>query len=593
MAHSESLKNGTRYKSALWPSLLLSLLLVSAGCDQSEKQEEPSVKSQAGSVSNVNQEPGANRQPDSATKPLTDLESLVAPIALYPDALLAEILVASTYPLEVVQAARWLETNPDPLSLNGKNWDASVMRLATVPDVIGMMNKHIEWTTQLGDTFLVKPAELMDAIQTLRKRAKDAGFLKDTPEQKVSQQIVPAVITDNSQPDQGVASTRPITAPKTSSGREVITIQPMKEDTLYVPQYNPEVVYQAPLAPPPATIVNNYYGGNTTTAPAYYPVSNTTDTMLTFATGALVGGLLTWGIMEWAHHDDYYVGHYYGNSVCHHGDCWHGGGYRGDINYNKNVNINISDNEFNRGIFKQNNLKPSRLPETWRPDPVHRRGQDFPPGMKNIIEKPNHPALAGQRPSTLQALPASARGLIDTNKGLNADKPKLPSDRRLSSTEIRDRLAQKPGSNDKLQSKQSRLPQTKEGISKNATKSLRENALQSLKTPGQVSKLESKRGLKSRKPIATKRPEVKKPQTSKPKSAIRPSAKPQTTKNNPYKRPKTITKSRPLATKPNAFENTRNAEIARNSSKRGATSRNPLSAGSGKRSGGRGAGLRR
>jgi len=184
------------------------------------------------------------------------------------------------------------------------------MRLASVPTVLKMMNDHLDWTTQLGDAFLAKPAEVMAVIQALRKRAMDAGYLKDTPEQQIDARTVST--------EQTAAAATPAVLTK-----EVITIKPAKSDTIYVPQYNPEVVYQAPMAPPPtgypATTVVNVNAG--TSAPSYYPATTTTtsnDSWVNFATGTVVGGLLTWGIMEWADDDDwdgYYVGHYHGNTV--------------------------------------------------------------------------------------------------------------------------------------------------------------------------------------------------------------------------------------------------------------------------------------
>ncbi|MGZ8213817.1 MAG: DUF3300 domain-containing protein [Methylosarcina sp.] len=239
----------------------------------------------------------AQSTPAPAAKPLTDLESLVAPIALYSDPLLAELLVASTYPLEVVQAARWLETNPDLATLSSKDWEASIMRLASVPLVIKTMNDHLDWTTQLGDAFLAKPAEIRDAIQKLRKRAVDAGFLKDTPEQKVAAQTVSVEQADEA----ATAVATPAVLKK-----EVITIAPAKSDTVYVPQYNPEVVYQAPLVPPPTTgypastavNVNPAAASPPSYYPTYYPApatttTSTSDSWVNFASGAVVGGLLT------------------------------------------------------------------------------------------------------------------------------------------------------------------------------------------------------------------------------------------------------------------------------------------------------------
>ena len=342
MTHSKPPTDRYCRNFALIRAMLIALALLPAGCNKDEQQASKTPPVQLPAEQSVQPATAATGStpvqpvPVAAAKPLTDLESLVAPIALYPDPLLAELLVASTYPLEVVQAARWLETKPDPATLSSKEWDASVMRLAAVPDVIKMMNDHLDWTTQLGDTFLAKPVEVMDTIQKLRKRAADSGFLKDSPEQKVTAKTVsveqPAegawVSDDSSAPSSGAT----IKGTPAVLQKEVITIEPAKADTVYVPQYNPETVYQAPLAPPASTVVNV----NQTAAPApvgyypsYYPATTAAaNPALTFGAGAVVGGLLTWGIMSWANNNDdyYHVGHYYGNTVCRNGNCWHGGG---------------------------------------------------------------------------------------------------------------------------------------------------------------------------------------------------------------------------------------------------------------------------
>ena len=383
-------RNGRRDK--VFRTLLLALVIFPTGCKEEKQANEtpaqpPAATQSATSVAAVpvSAMPTQTLPVAATPKPLNDLESLVAPIALYPDPLLAELLVAATYPLEVVQAQRWLDTKPDLATLNSKDWDASVMRLTTVPTVIKMMNDHLDWTTQLGDTFLAKPVEVMDSIQALRKRAKDAGFLKDTPEQKVSTQTVSL-----DQP----AETDAVKAVPAVMKKEVISIAPAKADTIYVPQYNPETVYQAPLTAPSTAVATptNYY-------PTYYPApatstTSSTESMLTFGAGALVGGLLTWGIMEWADDDDdwddhYHVNHYYGDSVCHNGNCWHGGGYYGDRgNVNVNKDVNISGNEINidnGGHFNQNNLRPSQRPAGWRPNPKHRRGQAYPEAVQKRL----------------------------------------------------------------------------------------------------------------------------------------------------------------------------------------------------------------
>src|SRR5664279_1186068 len=121
-----------------------------------------------------------------------ELDQLVAPIALYPDALLAEILMASTYPLEVVQADRWVTENKavkgDQLkaAVDKQSWDASVKSLVATPSVLAMMSTKLDWTQKLGDTVLAQQADIMDAVQRLRTKAQANKTLTSTKEQKVS-----------------------------------------------------------------------------------------------------------------------------------------------------------------------------------------------------------------------------------------------------------------------------------------------------------------------------------------------------------------------------------------------------------------------
>ena len=125
------------------------------------------------------------------------LQQLVAPVALYPDPLLAQILTASTYPLEVVMAARWSKDNPD---LKGKDledamqqqpWDPSVKGLTAVPQVLAMMNDKLDWTQQLGEAFLAQPDDITKAVQALRAKAESTGNLKTTKEQRVRRVAAP------------------------------------------------------------------------------------------------------------------------------------------------------------------------------------------------------------------------------------------------------------------------------------------------------------------------------------------------------------------------------------------------------------------
>jgi len=140
-------------------------------------------------------QPGQPQSDQSAPSTFTTerLEQLVAPIALYPDALLTQILMASTYPLEIVQAERWVEANPGlkgtalEEALKAEDWDPSVKVLCGLPTVLKKMNDELDWTRDLGDAFLSQKADVMDTVQRMRKKALDAGSLKTTEQQKVTQ----------------------------------------------------------------------------------------------------------------------------------------------------------------------------------------------------------------------------------------------------------------------------------------------------------------------------------------------------------------------------------------------------------------------
>src|SRR5260370_39863499 len=142
---------------------------------------------------------GAQDQSATALTP-AQLDSLIAPIALYPDPILSQVLVASTYPLEIVEAGRWLSQHSN---LTGKTladaaakqpWDASVQALVMRPDVLKRLNQDVTWTSELGNAFLAQQQDVMDAVQRLRQRASEAGALKSTSQQTVS------TVTENNQP---------------------------------------------------------------------------------------------------------------------------------------------------------------------------------------------------------------------------------------------------------------------------------------------------------------------------------------------------------------------------------------------------------
>jgi hypothetical protein len=172
--------------------------------------------------------------PPSAPAQLSeaDLETLAQPIALYPDPLLAVMLPASVYPLEIVQAARFVQdTNNIPL-LDNQPWDDNVKAVAKYPTVIQKMNDDLQWTIQLGNAFADQPADLMNAIQVLRAKAQGAGTLKSTPEQIVT---VTNAVVERYYDTQIVYVTNTI-----------VEIQPANPEIVYVPVYNPTYVYYPP-----------------------------------------------------------------------------------------------------------------------------------------------------------------------------------------------------------------------------------------------------------------------------------------------------------------------------------------------------------
>ena len=216
--------------------------------------------------------PGASAPPPPGTPASAaptfkqeELEQLAAPIALYPDALVAQILMASTYPLEVVEAARWSKANPKLKdkaledAMQQQRWDPSVKSLTAFPQVLAMMDQKLDWTQKLGDAFLAQQKELMAAVQRLRAKAQAAGNLKSGKEQtvKVEQQ----------------------------DGSTVYIIEPANPQVVYVPTYNPVVVY----GPWPYPAYPPYY---------YYPPGYVAGPAFVFSVGIIIGSAM-WGGCHW------------------------------------------------------------------------------------------------------------------------------------------------------------------------------------------------------------------------------------------------------------------------------------------------------
>ena len=239
----------------------------------------------------------------SSAPSASEFQQLVAPIALYPDALVGQVLAASTYPTQVVEADRWLQQNPGlkgealGSAVDKQPWDPSIKGLTQFPDVLNNMSKNITWTSALGDAYFNDPQSVMNAIQALRKDAEKAGNLTSSSQQTVKME------------------------------GQTIIIEPADPTVVYVPSYSPAVVYGTTIAPYPG-----YSGWDVAAASA-----------LSFGVGTLVGaaaGGWGWGWGHW-------------------GANWHGG----NVSFNRNayvsrsnafVNRNSSFNQFNRANVNRN-----------------------------------------------------------------------------------------------------------------------------------------------------------------------------------------------------------------------------------------------
>ena len=183
--------------------------------------------------------PQDGQAPPYTTQTPEQIQQLVAPIALYPDSLVAQILAASTFPEQVVEADRWVQAHPDlqgdalGQAVDQQSWDPSVKALTAFPSVLGNMDKNLSWTSSLGDAYYNQQQDVTDAVQVMRQRAQQSGNLKSTPQQTV-----------------------------TTQGSTVV-IQPADPQIVYVPAYNPWVVYGGPIGPWPGwyPYPGIWYGG--------------------------------------------------------------------------------------------------------------------------------------------------------------------------------------------------------------------------------------------------------------------------------------------------------------------------------------------
>ena len=249
----------------------------------------------------------------------------MAPIALYPDALVAQILAGSTYPTQVVEADRWVKQNSSlkgealAKAVDQQPWDVSIKALTQFPSVLDNMSTNLSWTSALGDAYFNEQQEVMATVQKLRRQAKNAGNLKTTKEQIV-----------------------------TTEGQTII-IQPAIPQIVYVPTYNPTVIYGAPVA-----VYPGYSGWDMAAA-----------SMISFGVGMAVGaairggGCCGWGWNSW-------------------GTNWHGG----TVVYNRNVYVSNSNNFVNRNSYYRNNNSPRPTP--YGNNNINRSGNNLNRGGGNL-----------------------------------------------------------------------------------------------------------------------------------------------------------------------------------------------------------------
>jgi Protein of unknown function (DUF3300) len=289
--------------AALCLALVAFTMPIETGALMPDQEAAPASASSTGSAGYPGQ---------GAAETAEELQGLVAPIALYPDALVAQILSAATFPDQVAVANYWVEQNKSLTgndlmqAVNKQSWDPSVKALTEFPTVLNNMAQNLSWTSQLGEAYHNQQADVMAAVQTLRAQAKAAGNLKSGSQITVVQQT-----------------------PQT------IVIQPTNPQIVYVPQYNPTVVYGT------AYVVPAYV------APTYSTADVVATGLLSFGAGMAVGAMMSggccgWGYSSWNCNWYHGGGAYYGNHPYYGNSAWHGGyygnGYDNANHYNNGYN---------------------------------------------------------------------------------------------------------------------------------------------------------------------------------------------------------------------------------------------------------------
>ena len=296
------------------------------------------------------QEIASSAKNQAAKIPPEQLDSLVAPIALYPDPMLAQVLAASTYPLEIIQLQQWLENNKSLKdkaladAVGKQSWDPSVQALAALPEVVKRLANDIQWTTDLGNAFLAQQSDVMDAVQRMRKKAQGKGNLKTTEQQKVETKVI--------------------------ENKSVIVVEQASPQVVYVPSYDPVVVYGAPVYPYPPI----YY------PPAwYYPAGMAISFGVGVMMGAFWSGGWGWGC-GWGGNNDITINrnNNFNRSSNIGGNRNNIGGNRGNIGARPSNPIAGGGNRGNLGGGNRASTLPANGGgNRWQHNPEHRGGAPY------------------------------------------------------------------------------------------------------------------------------------------------------------------------------------------------------------------------
>ncbi|MGU3414288.1 DUF3300 domain-containing protein [Enterobacteriaceae bacterium C34A] len=323
----------------------------------------------------------ASAQPVAATYTAAQIDQWVAPVALYPDNLLSQVLMASTYPSNVLQAVQWSQDNPTMQgdaavqAVANQPWDPSVKSLVAFPALLSLMGENPQWVQDLGNAFLAQPQDVMDSVQKLRAVAQQTGTLKSSPQQKVTTTKVtpPPASTTSTTATKSTTTTVVEPAPAT----QVIKIESTDPNVVYVPTYNPNTVY--------GTWPNTAY------PPVYLPPTPGQQFTNSFVNGFgySLGVATTWALfssIDWDH-DDYH----------HHDDDWDHGGYHGGGNNNININVN----RYNH--FPNQHLDGNGT--NWQHNPTYRNNVPYP--NNNIAQKFHQTNVPGGLSATQRTAPAN------------------------------------------------------------------------------------------------------------------------------------------------------------------------------------------